>query len=46
MDKGVIGIVTNTVVLKEMNDEWNKIFLDNWKDIYDSRNIDGIKYKP
>ena len=46
MDKGVIGIVTNTVVLKEMTDEWNKIFLDNWNDIYDSGNLDGIKYKP
>tara|TARA_B100002051_G_scaffold16446_1_gene13225 strand:+ start:808 stop:1533 length:726 start_codon:yes stop_codon:yes gene_type:complete len=34
------------MIRSKMTDEWNKIFLDNWNDIYDSGNLDGIKYKP
>ena len=34
------------MIKSKMTDEWNKIFLDNWNDIYDSGNLDGIKYKP
>jgi transaldolase len=34
------------MIKSKMTDEWNKIFLDNWNDIYDSGNLDDIKYKP
>ena len=34
------------MIRSKMTDEWNKIFLDNWNDIYDSGNLDDIKYKP
>ena len=34
------------MIRSKMTDEWNKIFLDNWNDIYDTGNLDGIKYKP
>ena len=34
------------MIKSKMTDEWNKIFLDYWHDIYDSGNLDDIKYKP
>ena len=51
IEDGADGIIIFWPIFEEMikskmTDEWNKIFLDNWNDIYDSGNLDDIKYKP